>query len=60
SGLASQVFTHGFVEALRPSIIAPILFLFAGAICCVFIKPQQPARDGMAREATEPTTIGAD
>jgi MFS family permease len=39
-GLAGAIFTHGFVDAMRPTILVPILFLVAGAISCVFIRPQ--------------------
>jgi EmrB/QacA subfamily drug resistance transporter len=38
TGLAGAIFTHGFVQGMRPTIIAPILFLFAGALACVFIR----------------------
>jgi EmrB/QacA subfamily drug resistance transporter len=40
TGLAGQIFTHGFVSAMRPTILVPIAFLVAGAVSCVFIKPQ--------------------
>src|SRR5215475_1423419 len=59
TGLASQVFTHGFVTAMRPSILVPILFLLAGAISCVFIKQQPSAPGGAATELTEPTAAAA-
>src|SRR5215475_10754857 len=59
AGLGSQVFTNGFVEAMRPSIVVPILFLLAGAVSCVFIR-QQPATAGSASsEVTEPTAAAA-
>jgi EmrB/QacA subfamily drug resistance transporter len=57
--LTELIFTHGFLEAMRPTIIGPILFLLAGALCCLFIK-RRPASDaGIAREVTEPTTAAA-
>ncbi len=55
ASLGSQIFTHGFVAAMRPSIIAPILFLLAGAVSCVFIKQQQSAASGATSEVTEPS-----
>lgn len=58
-GLASQIFTHGFVQAMRPSMIVPILFLLAGAISCVFVKEQRSAASGASREVTEPSTATA-
>jgi EmrB/QacA subfamily drug resistance transporter len=55
SGLGSQIFTHGFVSAMRPSILVPILFLLAGAVICVFIKQQPRAASGPASEVAEPS-----
>jgi EmrB/QacA subfamily drug resistance transporter len=40
TGLAGQIFTHGFVEAMRPTILVPIVFLVAAAASCLFIKQQ--------------------
>jgi len=59
TGLASQVFTHGFVTAMRPSILVPILFLLGGAISCVFIKQQPSAASGSSSEVTEPSAAAA-
>jgi EmrB/QacA subfamily drug resistance transporter len=59
TGLASQIFSHGFLEAMRPSILVPILFLLAGAVCSVFIKQQPAAASGAASGVTEPTTAAA-
>jgi len=59
AGLASQVFTHGFVAAMRPSVLVPILFLLAGAVSCVFVKQQPPAAGGASTEVTEPTAAAA-
>jgi EmrB/QacA subfamily drug resistance transporter len=57
--LADLIFTHGFVEAMRPTIIGPILFLLAGAACCLFIRRQPSGGDGVASEATEPSAATA-
>lgn len=54
TGLAGQIFTHGFVSAMRPTILVPIAFLVAGAVSCVFIKPQPAVAAGSA-----PAEIGA-
>ena len=43
TALASEIYTHGFVQAIRPTVVVPILFLLAGAICCAFVS-QQPAQ----------------
>ncbi len=37
-GLAGEIFTNGFVQAMRPTILVPILFLVAAAASCIFIK----------------------
>jgi EmrB/QacA subfamily drug resistance transporter len=59
TSLAGQIFTHGFLAAMRPTIIGPILFLFAGAICCLFIRPQQSTSPGGSSEVTEPSAAAA-
>ena len=59
AGLASQVFTNGFVQAMRPSMIVPILFLLAGAICCLFIKQQPPAARGASGDVSQRSTAAA-
>jgi len=59
AGLANQIFTHGFVEAMRPSILVPILFLLAGAISSVFIKQQPAPASGAPSEATAPSPAAA-
>ncbi len=60
TGLAGEIFTHGFVAAMRPTILVPILFLIAAAASCVFIK-RQPAEAGRgaATEVGEPTATAA-
>ena len=37
-GLAGEIFANGFVQAMRPTILVPILFLVAAAASCIFIK----------------------
>ena len=60
SGLAGQVFTHGFVDAMRPTILVPILFLAAAAFSCVFIKRQAaPAEQDVTASVGEPTATAA-
>ncbi len=60
TGLGGEIFTHGFVSAMRPTMLAPIVFLVAAGVSCVFIK-QQPAdaRAGAAKEISEPTATAA-
>ncbi len=61
SGLAGQIFTHGFVEAMRPSMLVPLVFLLAGSATCLFIvsgsKPE--GRGEPAAEVGEPRPAAA-
>jgi EmrB/QacA subfamily drug resistance transporter len=60
TGLAGQIFTHGFVDAMRPTILVPIPFLVAAGVSCVFIRQQAAATtSGAAAEVTEPTATAA-
>jgi EmrB/QacA subfamily drug resistance transporter len=61
SGLTGEIFTHGFVQAIRPTILVPILFLVVAAISCIFIKRQPADQGGSARaaEVSEPSTTVA-
>jgi EmrB/QacA subfamily drug resistance transporter len=45
TGLAGEIFTHGFVSAMRPTMLVPILFIAAGALSCALIK-RQPRTSG--------------
>lgn len=54
SGLAGQIFTHGFLDAMRPSMLFPIAFLVVGCLSCLFITTRsQP--EGPSRQAAEPS-----
>jgi EmrB/QacA subfamily drug resistance transporter len=61
TGLGGEIFSHGYVQAMRPSIVIPLLFLLAGAFSCVFIRQQPTAGRGTspAAEVTEPTAAAA-
>ena len=62
TGLAGQIFTHGFVEAMRPTILVPICFLLAGAVSCLLIKPQPsagPGDSGQESGVAEPSATAA-
>ena len=60
TGLEAAIFDNGFVQAMRPTMLTPIVFLFAGAACCLFIKR---AKRGEASETapavSEPTSAAA-
>jgi hypothetical protein len=61
TGLAGEIFTHGFVDAMRPTILVPIVFLVAGALSCLLIKAQ-PATGGDSGQVSgvaEPTATTA-
>jgi len=53
TGLAGEIFTHGFVSALRPTMLVPMLFIAAGAVSCVFIKRRGTSGTDVAAEAGE-------
>jgi EmrB/QacA subfamily drug resistance transporter len=66
TGLAGQIFGHGFVDALRPTMLVPVGILLIGAASCLLVQqhPAAPAGpapaggpDGAAGTAAEePTT----
>ncbi|HEY2640130.1 MAG TPA: DHA2 family efflux MFS transporter permease subunit [Streptosporangiaceae bacterium] len=60
SGLGGAIFTNGFVQAMRPTMLVPIVFLLAGAACCLFIRPQPAIASPDARtELGEPKAAAA-
>jgi len=61
TGLGGEIFTHGYVQAMRPSIVVPLLFLIAGAISCLFIRQQRSAdsSDRPAAAVSEPSAAAA-
>jgi EmrB/QacA subfamily drug resistance transporter len=60
SSLGLAVFTHGFVWAMRPTMLVPIAFLFAAAASCLFIKRARRAQGQEPAPAiTEPTSAAA-
>jgi EmrB/QacA subfamily drug resistance transporter len=60
TGLEISIFTHGFVQAMRPTMLVPILFLAAGAATCLFIQRTPHSADAPDPAAvTEPTSATA-
>ncbi len=60
TGLETAIFTNGFVQAMRPTMLTPILFLFAGAVSCLFIKrASRGTQSEMATAVSEPTSATA-
>jgi EmrB/QacA subfamily drug resistance transporter len=66
NSLEAQIFTHGFVQGMRPTMAAPIVFLFAGAGVCLLIRHRTsspegtpaPERAGTARSEASPAAAG--
>ncbi len=53
SRLEAEIFAHGFVQGMRPTMLVPILFLFAGAALCFLIRPQQPQQPPARAQARD-------
>ena len=63
TGLGGQIFTHGFVDAMRPTMYTPIVLLLVGAASCAFIKrrktvPAGPPPAGPAGIAEQASAAG--
>ncbi|HEY5360727.1 MAG TPA: DHA2 family efflux MFS transporter permease subunit, partial [Streptosporangiaceae bacterium] len=61
TGLGGQIFSHGFVDAMRPTMLVPIVILLIAAASCLLIRGGPvPSADrgagGPAEVAEEPTT----
>jgi EmrB/QacA subfamily drug resistance transporter len=50
TGLGGQIFSHGFVDAMRPTILVPIVILLVGAASCLLIQ-RRPTSASPAAEA---------
>jgi EmrB/QacA subfamily drug resistance transporter len=50
SGLAGQIFSHGFVSAMRPTMFLPVAVLVVTAACCMAVRqrPRSPSTDTAA------------
>ena len=60
TGLPGEIFTNGFVQGMRPTMLVPIAFLLAGAAACLFIT-RQPGRSAstVSAEVGEPSSAPA-
>jgi len=61
SGLGGQIFTHGFVQGMRPTMAVPILILLVGAASCLAIRQrarpaEQAAPAGIAETSGSATS----
>jgi hypothetical protein len=60
TGLAGMIFTHGFVEAMRPTMLTPIALLIVAAASCLLLKRRtQPAGPQAATPQPPATVDGA-
>lgn len=54
--LVQEVFSHGYVEAMRPTLAIPVALLLAGAAACLLLRPARPG--AVTNEAeTRPGTV---
>jgi EmrB/QacA subfamily drug resistance transporter len=53
--VAHDVFTYGFIEAMRPTLMVPIAVLALGAVSCLAVKRRRRVEQAPA-EAKEPMT----
>ena len=49
--LAHQVFQHGFIDAMRPTLLVPILALALAALSCLAIKRRRRSEEATVRGA---------
>jgi EmrB/QacA subfamily drug resistance transporter len=56
TGLAGQIFSHGFVDAMRPTMLTPIVVLLIGAASCLLIKRRAAAPAGQQQGRPGGTT----
>jgi EmrB/QacA subfamily drug resistance transporter len=59
SPLEAQIFTHGFVEGMRPTMTVPIVFLFGAAALCLLIKRRRKQEGASTEAASHETTAAA-
>ncbi|WP_018655734.1 DHA2 family efflux MFS transporter permease subunit [Actinomadura flavalba] len=58
--LGAQVFTHGFVDALKPTMLLPAVLIFVGAAACLAVRsyrapvPQAPAAEPVEQPEGQP------
>jgi EmrB/QacA subfamily drug resistance transporter len=52
--LATQVFSHGFVHAMKPTMALPIAVMFLSAAACLTLKGHRAGAPGAVKEEPEP------
>ncbi|SHG48496.1 MFS transporter [Streptoalloteichus hindustanus] len=62
--LGTEVFQHGFVTAMRHTVLLPLGVVLVAALCCLGMarrsRPGQPGQPGAAAEASEAGAAGED
>lgn len=53
--LAHDVFAYGFIDAMRPTLLVPVIALAIGALSCIAIKRRKRTEAAPARRAGETT-----
>jgi len=56
SSLAHQVFAHAFIDAMRPTLLVPVLVLAVGALSCLGVTRRPPAQVAPAGETPTSAT----
>ena len=56
TGLGGQIFSHGFVEAMRPTMLTPIAIILVGAASCLWIRRGQRAKGRAGEAGGQPRT----
>jgi len=54
--LAHDVFAYGFIDAMRPTLLAPIAALALGALSCIAVRRRRQAAAPAAQPGQEPVT----
>ncbi|HXM56786.1 MAG TPA: DHA2 family efflux MFS transporter permease subunit [Candidatus Dormibacteraeota bacterium] len=52
--LAHDVFAYAFIDAMRPTLLVPVIALAIGALSCIAIKRRKRTEEAPARRAGEP------
>jgi EmrB/QacA subfamily drug resistance transporter len=50
AALSHQVFAHAFLDAMRPTLLAPVLVLAIGAVSCLAVRRRPRAQEAPAGE----------
>ncbi len=54
--IAHDVFAYGFIDAMRPTLLVPVIVLAIGALSCLAIKRRRRTSEAPVQPAQEPVT----